>query len=301
MKNEIVLVAGGTGLIGRVLVKNLRDKGHEVRLLSRQQSNLPEKIYNWDPYKGVIDNDALENVSVIINLVGAGIADKRWTASRKKVLLDSRVIPARFLYEKCKKSSSLKHYISASGINAYGYEEPKKTYKESDPFGKDFLSQIVEQWEESADIFADFGMVTKIRTAVVLSNDGGALPRIAKPVKMGVGAPLGSGKQSMPWIAIQDLVRLFAFVIQEKIEGPINAVAKNDSNKTVTHAIAKTLNKKVWLPNVPSFVMSLLLGEMATMLLNGVKASNEKIVTAGFEFRHNDIEEALRHIYFSKS
>lgn len=291
--NKIILIAGGTGLIGKQLSIYLKSKGHEVRILTRGKTNKEHALYHWNPVKEEIDKESLQDVSIIINLSGAGIADKRWTQQRKKELIDSRTVPAQFLATQAKNIKSLEHYISASGVNCYGYENNNKLYSEDDAYGDDFLSNVVQQWEKSADLFASFTKVTKIRISVVLLKDGGALPKIAKPVRFGFGAALGSGKQWMPWISDHDLIRLFEHVMNNSLEGTFNALAENSTNAEFTKAVAKTLKKPLFLPNVPSFLMRLVLGEMASVVLDGVQADNSKIKSVGFQFEDNHLDKVL--------
>lgn len=291
-----IIVAGGTGLIGKVVCEQLRAEGHEVRILTRKATNIEMQRYHWDPIKKEMDSSALEGVEVIINLVGEGIADQRWTKNRKEKLIASRTFPALFLLDEAKKYQ-INHYISASGINCYGYENPDRAHLETDPYGDDFLSSVVEKWETAANAFQAICKVTTVRIAVVLTKEGGALPKISAPVKWGMGAALGNGKQHMPWITIQDLARLFAHVVKNEIEGPINALANTNTNKEVTKAIAKALKKPLWLPNVPVFVLKLFLGEMASVLLDGLQASNAKIKDTNFKFHDEEIEATMEKLY----
>jgi uncharacterized protein len=297
MENElkIVLIAGGTGLIGRRLEKSLLAKGVEVRILTRNPKRTNE--FKWLPSEKLIDEKALFDVDTIINLAGAGIADSRWSAAYKKELLDSRIIPTQFLLEISPKIPSLKQYITASGINCYGYQHPERKHVEDDVFGEDFLSQLVKVWEQSADPFSKFCTVTKLRISVVLSKEGGALTKIAAPVKMYAATALGSGKQWMPWIQIDDLVRLIEHVGNKRVEGVFNAIGGADSNKNFTAFLAKALKRPFFLPNVPSFLLKLIFGEMATVVLQGVNASNEKIKNTGFEFSHETLPGCFAEMY----
>ena len=297
MEKQIILLAGGTGLIGKQMHAYLRKQEHEVRILTRKRSDFTKNIFHWNPLKQEIDSAALEGVSTIINLSGAGIADKRWTVERKREMIDSRVIPAQFLASLAPQMPDLKQYISASGINCYGYENPSKIYTELDAFGKDFLSQVVEKWEKAADSFAPFCIVSKIRISVVLTAEGGALETIAKPIKLGFTSALGSGKQWMPWIHINDLVHLFNFVMENRLEGSFNANAKIVNNTEFTDILAKQFDKKRWLPNVPAFVLKTILGEMSTVVLEGVNVSNDKIKKAGFAFQFENLGVAMKSIY----
>lgn len=280
----VILIAGGTGLIGSALTDFWTDIGHEVRILTRKPTNVSKGLYNWNFHAKTIDEKALANVDVIVNLTGAGIADKKWTTSRKAELISSRVEAAHLFAKYGDRMPTLKHYISASGINCYGYEQPERMHKETDSFGTDFLSTVVQKWEAAADTLEQYAPVTKLRIAVVLTPKGGALPRIAKTVKNYIGSALGSGKQAMPWISLHDLVRVFDHVIEKQMTGPINTVAANPSNAEFTKELAIALKKPLFLPNVPSFVLKTILGEMSTVVLDGVKGDNSKLVESGFQF-----------------
>jgi len=291
---KTILIAGGTGMIGQEMVRYFRGKGHEARILSRGKTNVAKSIFHWNPKKKEIDLLAIENVTTLINLAGAGIADKKWTSERKKALIHSRVEPAKFITTFAAEIWTLEHYISASGINAYGYKDDQKKYKEEDAFGQDFLSTVVEKWEQAADVMLPFAKVTKVRIGVVLAKEGGALPKIANTVKNYIGAPLGSGKQWTPWISKQDVVRVFEHVMDHQLEGVYNALAGSVTNKQFTQEIAQVLKKPLWLPNVPSFVLKLALGEMASVVLEGLQADHSKLVNTGFSFQHETLNEALK-------
>jgi uncharacterized protein (TIGR01777 family) len=295
MEPKIILIAGGTGLIGKPLVDRLQEKGHEVRVLTRSPKRVID--FQWSPAKSQIDEKALLGVDTIINLAGAGIADKRWTDERKKELIESRVQPARFLYDLSEKMPDLVQYVSASGINCYGYNEPDRKHLETDDFGTDFLSVVVRRWEEAADLFSAKYKVAKIRTGVVLDPDGGAMEKIAKTIKNYIGAPLGSGKQWMPWLTIGDMVGVYEHAVEERIEGRFNAVANNHSNATFTKALAKRLKKPLILPNVPAFVLKIVLGDMSSIVLDGLQASNAKITESGYTFKRTDLDEAIAVCY----
>ncbi|RYM35433.1 TIGR01777 family protein [Brumimicrobium glaciale] len=293
---RIVLIAGGSGLIGLEVQKELNKCGHEVRVLTRDEE--PKAPYfHWDPKKKEIDREAIKGVHVIINLAGAGIADKKWTDKRKEVIFNSRIKPTQFLHEISQNIPSLMQYISASGITCYGYEDEIRLHKESDEFGTDFLSTVVKRWEEVADLFSPQQKVVKIRTGVVLTEKGGALPKISITIKKSVGAPIGTGEQVMPWLTLKDIARIYAHAVNEQLDGAYNACSANITNAKLTKAIAKKLNKTLWLPKIPSFALNLALGEMASVVLEGVRVDNSKITQTGFEFKHKTIEEALTYIY----
>ncbi len=292
MKN--ILIAGGTGLIGKKLVALLSEKGHSVSVLSRSPKG--HNQFLWDPQNNLIDESILSSVDVLINLSGAGIADKRWTKSRKKELFDSRIKTNQFLFSLANRMPNLSHFICSSGINCYGYEDSTTIHVESDPFGNDYLSQLVKDWEQSADLFLAKCVVAKIRTAVVLDSEGGALKKMIPAIKIGLGSPLGSGKQDVAWIHITDLVRVFEHTIDKNLAGSYNTIAGYTPNKEFNQKIAEILNKSFWAPNVPRFILKLILGEMSIILLEGVKASHEKLSSTGFEFNFKTLDSALKDV-----
>lgn len=293
---EKILIAGGSGLIGTGLAAHLKSLGHEVWILTRKASDPDHFFLNWNPVTKTIDPAAVENTTVLINLCGAELAAKRWTKSRIKELYDSRVETTNFLFEAFEKSPALKQYVSASGAVAYGFEHPEKTYTEADEFGNDIISDITRKWEKAADQFSKKCLVSKVRISVVLSKNGGALVKLATPVKKGFGAVLGSGEQVIPWIEDRDLFRVFGFVIDHKLEGAYHAATGNTTNKELTRIIAGTLKKRL-LPPVPGLLVRLLFGKMAMMLLYGNRVSNAKIRSAGFSFMDEDLHSTIRRIF----
>lgn len=290
--SKIILVAGGTGLIGKELCALLKANNFTVRVLSRQKSNYEKGIYHWDPINKTIDKTALVGVNTLINLAGENVAGKRWTTKRKEQIINSRVVPAEFLHSFKSEMPELQQYISASGINAYGFVA-KENIVESEKYGSDFLSQVVQKWEAAADIFNDCSRVCKLRIGVVFSRNGGALEKLATPVKLFIGSPIGSGNQIVPWIDSADLCRIFLHVIKNSLEGTFNSIAGNQTNKELTKAIAKTLNRPLFAPRVPSFLMRLIMGEMSDIVLQGVHASNQKLLNSGFVFNES-LEESLK-------
>ncbi|MNU96290.1 Epimerase family protein [compost metagenome] len=179
---------------------------------------------------------------------------------------------------------------------AYGFDNPEKLHSEEDSFGTDLISDITRKWEQAADQFQKCCMVSKIRIAVVLSENGGALVRLANPVKKGFGAVLGSGNQAIPWIDANDLFCLFGHVITDQLEGAYHASAGNTTNKELTQLIAKALKKRL-LPAVPGFLIRLLFGRMAMMLLFGNRVSNVRIRSTGFSFQSEDLNSTIRRIF----
>jgi uncharacterized protein (TIGR01777 family) len=296
-----VLISGGTGLIGTALTRLLQSKGYQVAHLSRSSGEKNGvKAWKWDYKKKILEPGAMEGVYAIVHLAGAGIADKRWTDARKKEIIDSRVETAGLLYQALKNSGSNPTvFVSASGINYYGSISTEKVFVESDPPSDSFIGECCRKWEAAADLFAPICRVVKLRTGVVLSPKGGALEKISLPVKYGFGAALGSGKQYMPYIHIDDLAQMYLAAIEdEQIQGAYNASnGDHITNSQLTKEIAAALKRPLWLPNVPGFAMKLALGELSEILLEGSRASADKIKATGFSFQHPDIRTALGDIY----
>lgn len=297
-----VLITGGTGMIGRRLTQILQEKGYEVSHLSRSRKNdQPVKTYVWDIQKQEIEPEALQKADYIIHLAGAGVADKRWTESRKKVILKSRTESTRLLHNTLSNLGDrrLKAFISASAIGIYGADTGSAEIYETSPKGDDFLSDVVKRWEAVVDDINKLNIRTvKLRIGVVLSMEGGALPRIVQPIKLGAGAPLGSGQQYTSWIHVEDLCRMFIYALeQQDIEGVYNAVAPRPvTNKQLTQSAAQTLHKPLFLPNVPGFAIRLAFGEMASIVLGGNKVSSKEIEQKGFKFQYPNIDNALKDL-----
>lgn len=295
-----VLITGASGLVGTRLTTLLMQKGYQISHLSRSSSAGPIRTFLWDVNAGTIENGALDEVDTIIHLAGAGIADKRWSASRKKEILESRTKSTELLFQKLKQSKhNVKTFVSASAIGIYGEGGSERTFTEEDLPAHDFLAEVVRQWEDSVSQIDSLGIrVVKIRIGILLSENGGALAEMVKPIKWGVGSPLGSGEQLMSWIHIDDACRIFIKGIEdESMKGVYNAVTPNPvSNKQLTKEIARVLNKPLWLPNVPGFVLKLVLGEMADLVLKGSKVSAGKIQDSNFDFQFLDLKEALEDL-----
>ncbi|WP_160137327.1 TIGR01777 family oxidoreductase [Chryseobacterium sp. c4a] len=293
---EVVLITGANGLIAKELAKKIENE-FDVRFLTRKKKQANE--FEWDLKKGTVDEAAFENLSHIIHLAGANISEKRWTAERKKELISSRVDSATLLRNTLrKKEIKLKSFISASGINFYGTRTTEKIYSENDPPGHDFLSEVVVLWERAADHFKEQNLadrIVKIRTAVVLSEKEGALKKMLPPIEYGIGSALGSGKQYMPWIHIEDICSIYEFALKHpSIHGAYNAVSpQHATNADLTKKIAEVLKKPLLMPNVPAFLLKILFGELASAILEGSRASSQKIQDAGFQFKFPDLYESL--------
>jgi uncharacterized protein (TIGR01777 family) len=301
MSNK-VLITGATGLIGSELVKQCHREGISVNYLTTSKEKIENsENYNgfyWNPQTKEIDEKAFHGVSAIINLAGSSIS-KRWTKKYKKVIIDSRVESMKLLYGKLQKiDHNIEHFISASGINIYPNSKTRLYTEEDLEIDNTFLAKVVLAWEAEAVKFKDLGMeVSKVRTGIVLAKDEGALPQIAKPIKLGVGSPLGSGEQWQSWIHIKDIVGIYMFILKNQLEGKFNAVAPNPvQNKKMTKLIASQLESPLWLPNIPAFVLKLLLGEMSVLVLEGQLVSSHKIEQLGYQFKFYNLENALQDL-----
>jgi len=296
---DIILITGAGGLIARELAKRL-EKDYTVRFLTRKKRRSDE--FEWNIREKTIDESAFDGVSHIIHLAGANISEKRWTDERKKELISSRVDSAELILKTLqKKNIKLKSFISASGINYYGTKTTDQIFTENDGPGNDFLSEVVVLWERAADQFKEQNLaerVVKIRTAVVLSEKDGALKKMLPPIKMGIGSALGSGKQYMPWIHIDDICSIYELALTNPdMDGAYNAVSpQHTSNENLTKKIAEVIKKPLFMPNVPGFVLKLIFGELADALLEGSRASSEKIQKAGFRFEFPDLKNALENL-----
>ncbi|TRX50909.1 TIGR01777 family protein [Fulvivirga sp. M361] len=299
--SKTVLITGGTGLVGSRLTELLKEKGYNVRFMTRNPKKSSDiALFGWDVGQGTIDESALENVDYIMHLAGAGVADKPWSKERKKEIRDSRTKSTQLLKDTLEKNAhQVKAFISASAIGYYGWDSGGVWKKEDSRFGDDFLATVTKVWEAEVDEIDKLGIRTvKLRIGVVLSEKGGALKEITKPIKWGVGAPLGPGDQYMSWIHLDDLCNMFIYAMEnENTTGIYNAVAPNPvTNKELSKLSAKMLNKPFFLPNVPGFVLKLILGEMASMILGGSRVSPEKIQQAGFRFDFTEIKPALQNL-----
>lgn len=293
---EHILITGGTGTIGKALATSLRAQNHVISILTRSPKANSD-VY-WDPKKMELDQEKLADVTVIIHLAGAGIADQRWTNARKKEIIDSRV-QSTLLLEKflAKGNHKVKHFISSSAVGYYS-ERGDSILNEMDPPNHDFLANSCIAWEHSIDRIAELGIpVAKIRTGVVLDLAGGALPKMIIPTKLGFGSALGTGKQWMSWIHINDLVALYSFVLEKKLEGVYNGVAPQPvQNVVFAKTLAKVLHRPFFFPSVPSFLLKLIFGEMAAVVLGSTRVSADKIQSAGFRFQFPNLEPALRNL-----
>jgi hypothetical protein len=297
MKN--ILIAGGTGLIGKRLRQILQDQGYSVRLLTRNPTASGE--YQWNPAAGALDPAALAGVDAVINLAGAGIADKRWTKARKKELVDSRVQSATLLARYFSELNVRPQvYVSASAIGYYGNSGDTVMQEDDMPADESFMVQCCRAWEAAADQVAALGIRTvKFRIGVVLDKEGGALPEIIKPLRFGLGTYFGDGRAWWPWIHRDDVCRAMVWALQnEAVSGVYNAVAPHPERcKMLVQSTAKAMRQPALFLPAPAFVLWLMLGEMSVVVLNSNRISAQKISNAGFEFEFPHLEPALKHIF----
>ena len=288
-----ILITGGTGLVGTRLTELLIKRNHEVRILSRSPKG--ENEYKWDVSENFIEDKALDSIDFIIHLAGAGIADKRWSDERKKVIIDSRVETANLLYRKIKAQNiSLKGFIAASGSNYYGAKTSDKIFEEKNDVGIDFLGAVCQKWEAAANQFKELEIpVTILRTGIVLSKEGGALEKMKTPII----SPLGSGKQYMSWIHIDDLCAAYIKAVEEDFTGIYNTVSPEyHTSISFSKALAKAI-KRPYLPiAVPGLLLKLAFGELAVILLEGSRLSSKKIEEKGFVFKYSNLKEAFENL-----
>lgn len=306
-----ILITGGTGLVGKALTQVLVAKGHHVAILTRNPmaSTHPNISYHaWDIPKGTIDPQAIGQADHIIHLAGAGVADKRWNKKRKQEILDSRVQSGELLVHALQTiPNQVQSLISASGIGWYGPDTAKsleKGFMEDAPADTAFLGETCRLWEKAVAPIASMGKRLVIfRLGIVLSNDGGAMLEFKKPVKFGIAAILGSGKQIISWIHIQDLCQLFVQAIEtESFAGVYNAVAPETvSNKHFMLTLAAKMKGRFFLPfHVPAFLLELIMGEMSVEVLKSAKVNSYKIQSAGFKHQYPTIDQALEELVSSQ-
>lgn len=296
-----ILVTGATGMVGSRLITLLQSQGHHISVLSRKQVNLPNiKVYLWDIYKQQIDENALKNIDTIIHLAGEGIADEKWTPQRKQKIIDSRVWSTKLLYKAARKvNAPIKTFVAASAVGYYG-NRGNEVLQETSQSGTGFLADCCVAWENAVDEGLKMGIrVVKVRIGLVLSREAGALAAIEKPISFFLGAPLGSGKQWMPWIHLDDVVGIFAAAVENsEFNGAYHASAPSPvTNKYLTKSIAQHINRPIWPFHVPEFMLKLILGEMSILPLMSSNVVAQKLLNTGFRFTYVNLDEALDQIY----
>lgn len=291
-----ILVTGGSGLIGKALIPKLQQAGHSVSILSRSPKEIEGiAVYVWNIATQEIDAAAFENLDYIIHLAGAGVADKRWTAVRKQEIIDSRVQSTELLLHTIQKHKvKLKRFIAASAIGYYGAVSTDHEFLETDKPADDFLGTVCRLWEDSVLQFAAAGIpITILRTGIVLSEKGGTLAKMTTPVV----TPIGNGKQSMPWIHIDDMCKLYLEAVHGKLNGIFNAVApEQPSNKNFSKSLASSFKKPFFGLGVPRLLLQLVFGEMSVILFTGSKISVQKLLDTGYKFEFAKLNEALAEL-----
>jgi uncharacterized protein (TIGR01777 family) len=270
---------------------------------SPKGSDQPRVSYaTWNIKDQAIDANAIGKADYIIHLAGAGVADKRWTASRKKEIVESRTESSKLIVKALSETTNkVKGVVSASAIGWYGSDDKlvasARAFTENAPADDGFLGQTCKLWEESIAQVQDLGKrLVKIRIGIVLSNDGGALPEFKKPIKFGIASILGNGKQVISWIHIEDLCRMFIYAIEnENLNGVYNAVAPSPvTNRELTLSLAKKMKGDFYMPmQAPSFMLKLILGEMSIEVLKSTTVSSDRIRSTGFTFLYPSIQSAL--------
>lgn len=301
--NKHILITGATGMVGEKLIQILINKGHTVSILSRKMVSIEGvKVYLWDVYKSEIDPNCLIGIDTIIHLAGENIAAKKWTDARKKAVIDSRVLSAQLLYKTIKEQQApVKTFISASAVGYYG-DAGDQVLTEEHPNGMGFLAKCCQQWEAAADLGNRMGIrIVKWRIGFILARNEGALKAMDQPIRYFLGSGLGSGKQWVPWVHIDDVLEMFVQSVEnQSYSGAYNACAPSPAtNIALTKAIAKALHRPVWPINVPEFVLKMILGELSEVVLISNNASAQKLLDSGFKFKYSQLQAALSDIYRS--
>ncbi|AMQ01522.1 hypothetical protein AY601_4692 [Pedobacter cryoconitis] len=299
--NQHILLTGATGMLGKDLIQTLLKRGNKVSILSRKPHQIDQvKVFLWDVEQQKIDTACLDGVDSIIHLAGENIAKGKWTGQRKKEIIDSRVLSTQLLFKTIATNpNQVKNFISAAAIGYYGNRGDEILTEESTP-GHNFLAECCIEWEKAIDQVQQLKLrIVKIRTGVVLAKNDGALKSMATPISLFAGAPLGSGKQWVPWIHYQDMTRIYLHALDnESLTGAYNATAPYPvTNKQLTKAIAKQLHRPVWPFSVPEKILQFILGEMSSMVINSTHTTAQKIESSGFIFKYPQLEQALSDIY----
>jgi uncharacterized protein len=296
-----ILVTGASGMVGTALVSSLTSSNHEVTRLVRRQPNPGEKAARWDPMAGTLEVSALEGVDAVVHLAGENIAE-RWTAAKKARIRDSRVKGTQLLCETLARlSSPPKVLVSVSAIGYYG-DRGEETLTEDSPPGRGFLPEVCRAWEAATEPARQHGIrVARLRLGVVLSATGGALAKMLPPFRLGLGGVLGSGRQYMSWIALDDVVGTIQHaLVTDALQGPTNAAAPRAvTNQEFTKTLGKVLGRPTAIP-LPAFAARLMFGEMADeLLLASARVQPTKLLASGYPFRYPELEDALRHVLAS--
>ena len=287
-----IAVTGASGLIGSALVGYLKSQGHTVQRLVRRPAVSAEEI-TWDPTAGTVDMEALAGVDAVIHLAGAGVSDKRWTKKYKSEILNSRLLGTTTI-AKAVAIVKPQVFISASAIGWYG-ESGNRAVVESDRVGDDFLAAVCREWESAADLAGDVRTV-KLRTGLVLDPTGGALGKMLPIFRFGLGGKLSNGKQWWSWITLHDQIRAIAFLLENKVSGPVNLTSPNPvTNTEFTAGLARAMHRPALFP-VPAFALKIVLGGFSAEVLGSKKVMPQVLTEAGFTFDYPHISSALEKL-----
>ncbi|MGB4075283.1 TIGR01777 family oxidoreductase [Pseudomonas sp.] len=291
-----ILLTGGTGLIGRALCRHWLQQGHQLTVWSRRPEQVKALCGGAVCGIGRLDELAEESLDAVVNLAGAPIADRPWTRKRKALLWASRVsLTEQLLAWLETREQKPRVLLSGSAVGWYGDGGERELHEDTPPVSEDFAAQLCGAWEETAQRAEELGMrVVLLRTGLVLSADGGLLKRLLLPFKLGLGGPLGSGRQWMPWIHLADQIALIDFLLQQEgASGPYNACAPTPvRNREFSQALGRALHRPAFLP-APAFALRLGLGELSGLLLGGQRALPLRLSAAGFSFRFTQLDVAL--------
>ncbi len=294
-----ILITGASGLIGKALRNSLEEKGHEMLLASRSEPR-DDRYIRWNTDSGFVNEDLtrLEGLDAVFHLAGESISGLRWTDEKKKAIRDSRVLGTRTVIEAFARiEQKPKAFISGSALGFYG-DRGDEEMTEASAAGDTFLSHVCKEWEAESRRAEDMGIRTVLlRTGIVLSKDGGALAVMLTPFKLGVGGVVGSGKQWMSWVSLDDVVGALNFALEnENLRGAINVVAPNPvTNEEFTKTLGSVLYRPTFLP-LPEFAVNLVFGEMGdALLLDSTKVAPKRLIDAGFKFNFTELESALKH------
>lgn len=294
---KVILIGGGTGLVGTRIVELIDSSKYDIRILTRSPKPNKDNVsyYKWDIKNHEIDPASLNGVDYIINLTGAGVADKKWTDSRKKILIDSRVNSNLMLKKGLERHTHrLKAFICASAVGYYGSRGEEVLTEESNP-GQGFLAECCQKWEDSADELSSFtDRLVKLRIGIVLSTKGGALPKMLMTKSLGIYSYFGNGKQYYPWIHIDDVARMFIAAIKQQYSGVYNAVSPEPlTNKIFTQKLKNILGGWLVAP-APALVMKIVLGEMSEVVLGSNRVLPKKLRSENFEYKFPDLKSAIQ-------
>lgn len=292
-----ILISGATGLIGSALARAATAAGHSIMPLARKRGQ-SSSVY-WDPEAGTLDAASVEGTDAVVHLAGESIASRRWTPAQKTRILESRVKGTQLLASTiAQMKRAPRVMVSASAIGVYG-DCGDRLLTESSPVGNDFLAGVCREWERATAAASNAGIrVVHLRTGLVLAKDGGALPRMVTPFKLGAGGKIGSGRQYMSWIDLEDEVQVILHCLErESLKGPVNSVGPSPAtNSEFTKALGRALSRPSALP-LPAFAARLMLGEMAdALLLSSQRVEPTKLVFSGYVFRSTNLEVTLRRI-----